>query len=118
MAGKKENGVVVEKKNVVDEIVSRLRNLGENEELTLKATENLENGYTATIGYYAKNNRGSYGIRLKYGINTLVKIRSKEELNNIKKLVEFLEQNPQYIQAIEELNQGKPKKTRSALVYI
>jgi len=104
-------------KNRVEKLVERLKGLGENESLPMRATESLDEGFTAEIGYYGKNNRGSYQIKLKYGITGLLKIRNKTDFENIKTLVEFLEKNPEYIKAIEQLN-GGTKKTKTNVEYV
>jgi len=114
--GKNGNG----KKEKVNGIVERLEKSKENESLIMKASEQLEDGYTAEIGYYKSKNgkNGSYQIKLKYGLTGLLKIRNKTEFEQIKKLIDFLSKNPEYVDAVERLNGGKPRKTVKSVEYI
>ena len=105
----RKNGNIVRKV----EVLKRVKELGENEEKLVKVTSELGDGYKCTIGNYRKNNRGSFQIRVKYGINTLLKIRNTVEFEQIKRVINFLDEHPEYIKALDELN-GVTKKSDSS----
>jgi len=109
-------------KKEVEEIVKVLGELGENESIVMKVTEELEDidaWFKAEIGYFAKNGQGSYAIRLMYGRTPLLKIRNTMELEAIAKLVEHLKKNQKYIKALDQLNKNKKsKRTRKEVQYI
>ncbi len=108
--GRKKNGNGILS---VEEIVEKLKKLGENESITMKATRELEEPYVAEMGFFAKGGRGTYQIRLRYGITNLLKIRSRDDFEQIKRLVKFLEDNQQYVEAIEHLN---PKRRARSII--
>lgn len=112
MGGKKENG------KKVGEIVERLKKLGENEDIPMRVTDELNDPYIAKMGYFAKNGRGSFQIRIVYGINTIMKIRNREDFETIKTVINFLERNPQYIDALEELNGTTTLRRKRTTEYI
>ena len=106
----------------VKEIVERLKKLGENESLSMKISDELEEidvYFTAEMGYFAKNGKGSHAIRVLYGRTPLLKIRNKVEFEAIKMLINYLEKNPEYVEALDRLNGGaKGRRTRKADEYI
>jgi len=104
---------------VVEEIVEKIRNLGENEAKPMKVSTELPSEFRAEIGYFARNERGSYQIRVRYGITTLMKIRNKDDFEAIKKVIEYLEKNQHYIEAIEKLNgNGRRRRIVEDVEYI
>lgn len=109
-------------KKEVEEIVKELSELGENESILMKITDDLEEidpWFRAEIGFFSKNNQGSYAIRLMYGRTPLLKIRNSTEFEAIAKLVEHLKENPKYIKALNQLNGNKKsKRTRKEVRYI
>lgn len=109
-------------KKEVEELVRMLSELGENESVLMRITDELEEidtWFRAEMGYFAKNNQGSYAIRLMYGRTPLLKIRNSIELEAIAKLIEHLKKNPKYIRALDQLNRNKKsKRTRKDVQYI
>lgn len=99
--GKKKN------ENLVKEVKEKLKRLGENEEIVLRCEYELETNYTARVGYFAKNGRGSYAIRVRYGINTLLKIRNSDDFNAIKEVIRYIEENSYILKALDELNASR-----------
>ena len=99
----------VEKK--VEKLVSQLESLEENK---FKEVSNisLDDGYSVEVGYAFKNNRGSYQLRVRYGITTLLKIRNSTEFKQLKKLVEFLEKNKHVLYALDKLNRIEKSTSR------
>jgi len=100
-------------KKKVEEIVEKLSKLGENESYELSVVDMLEKPYTAEIGYYGKEGRCSYQIKIRYGINQLLKIRNFTDFEQIKTVIEFLDKNKHYLEALDKLN-GNKKTSRAS----
>jgi len=98
---------MVDKK--VNKLIDELKKLGENESYIINL--NINNGYSVEVGYFAKNGKGKYAIRLKYGITTILKIRNTDEFENIKKLIKFLEEKKEILEALDKLNSSGSSKT-------
>ena len=93
---------------IVNKLINELKKLNDNEAYVIGV--DVSDGYTTEIGYFAKNGRGKYAIRLRYGITTLLKIRSQEEFENIKKIVELLEEKKELLEALNKLNNSSSNK--------
>ena len=96
----------------VEEIIKKLEVLGENESYELSVTDELEPPYLVEMGYYGKEGRCSYQIKMRYGINQLLKIRSTNDFEAIKTVIEFLSKNKHYLEALDRLN-GNRKTSRT-----
>jgi len=103
-------------------IVEKLKKLGENESLTMRISEELEEidvYFHAEMGFFAKNGKGSYAIRVMYGRTPLLKIRNKAEFEAIKTIIDYLAKNPEYVEALEKLNgKREERRSRKAVEYI
>ena len=101
-------------KKKIEEVLSVLKELGENENVEMEFTDNLEKNYFAEIGYFVKEGRGSYAIRMRYGRTTILKIRNMEEFEQIKALINYLDKNRHYVEAVEQLNGNRTTKRSSS----
>jgi len=97
----------------VGKVVELFRKLGENEFKEI-ANIDLDNGFTAEVGYAYKNGRGSYQIRLRYGITTLLKVRNSEEFEQIKKVIEFISKKKEILEALDQLNERPSRRVISS----
>jgi len=96
----------------VEKLVEVLKGFGENEFKEIGNVE-LENGYVPEVGYAYKNGRGSYQLRIRYGITTILKIRNSEEFKQIKEFIKFLEKNKHVLEALDKLNERPTRRTVS-----
>ena len=79
----------------------------------MSVTDELESPYLAEMGYYGKEGRCSYQIKVRYGINQILKIRNSNDFEAIKTVIEFLDKNRHYLEALDRLNGNKTTKRTS-----
>ena len=113
MGRKKKNGINgFEEK--VENVVSQLKELEVNDYFVLPTEID---GYEVAVGVWSVGSKGSYAIKLRrensHPASYIAKIRNIDELQAIKKTIEFLEQNMHVVEAINRLNGNNVRKTKT-----
>lgn len=68
--------------------------------------------YVLEVGKAEKNDRISMQVRLKLGVNTILKVRSSEEFKIIKQAISLLESKKVLLEALDLLNTPRIKEVR------
>ena len=108
--GRKKDGF----EEKVSSIVEQLKELEVNDYFILPTEID---GYEIAVGVWAVGGKGSYAIKIRrenaHPASYIAKIRNIDELQAIKKTIEFLEQNMHVVEAINRLNGNNVRKTKT-----